>query len=224
VSRDVLMVFLKRPRPGEVKTRLAPALGPELAAGLYRALAEAAVRATRPARDEYRRLFFFAPAEARAEMEAWMPGESWLPQEDGDLGARMAAAFHETFRRGAERVAIVGSDAPWVTRDTVLEALEALDSHDVALGPASDGGYYLLALRREQPEIFQEIPWSTPGVLALTLERILALGRSARVLDVLPDLDTPDDLRANLSRLGPLLDPALLAAVERALAGPSQVS
>lgn len=219
MTQDALLVFLKRPAAGEVKTRLAAALGSAVAADLYRVLAEEVVRRTAPREAEYARLLFFTPPEARGEMEAWLPGEAWLAQQGADLGARMDAAFAEAFRRGARRAALVGSDSPWVSRERVLEALRSLDDHDAVLGPASDGGYYLLALDRPRPELFQGIAWSTPSVFAATVERAGALGLAVRMLGVLPDVDTLDDVRAAWDRLHPLLAgrPQLAAAVARAL-------
>ncbi len=210
---DCLIVFLKQPRPGAVKTRLIPALGGETAAALYRAVAEAGVRATAPAGGSYRRVLFFSPPAARDEVAAWFPGEELRPQRGEDLGARLAAAFAEVFREGARRVAVIGSDVPWVTRAGVEQALQALADHDVVLGPALDGGYYLLALARPCPGLFAGVPWSTPGVMAATLERARALGLSPRVLEPLPDIDSPEDLRREWERLAPLLSPALRARV-----------
>lgn len=183
-------------------------LGAQGAAELYRLLAEEEVRRTAPQLGEYERIFWYTPAEARAEMEAWFPGEIWVPQEGHDLGERMAAAFAAAFGQGARRVAIIGSDVPWVSRSTVCEALAALDAHDVVLGPARDGGYYLLALDRPRPALFTGIAWSTPSVLAATMERAGALGLSVRLMDPLADIDTPEDLRAEWSRLAPLLSPS----------------
>jgi rSAM/selenodomain-associated transferase 1 len=223
LADDCLLVFLKRPRPGEAKTRLVPQLGAECAAALYRALAEEEVRRTTPRPGDYDRLFLFAPADAGPEMELWFPGQEWLPQEGDDLGARMAAAFEQAFRRGARRAALIGSDAPWVSRDRVLEALAALQDHDVALGPARDGGYYLIALDRPRPGLFGGIRWSSSSVLAATVERAGALGLGVRLLESLPDIDTLADLRDEWPRLRPLLAarPELVAAIEASLAGPS---
>jgi len=215
---DILIVFVKEPRPGSAKTRLIPALGADAAAELYRRLAEEEIRRTVPRDDEYQRLFFFTPAQARSAMEAWLPGETLVVQEGRDLGARMAGAFAEAFARGARRVAIIGSDAPWVSRGVVGEAFRSLDDHDLVLGPASDGGYYLLALDRPRPGLFQGIAWSTPSVLAATLERAGVLGLTVRLLGALPDIDTLDDLRAEWLRVRPLvagtpLEPVLMKAI-----------
>ena len=204
---DLLLVFLKHPRPGRTKTRLVPVLGEHAACALYRALAEEEVRRTTPVAGEYERLFCFTPAEEGDAIAAWFPGERLWPQPEGDLGQRMAAAFAEGFRRGARRVAIIGTDVPWVSTATVASALSALDEHDVTLGPARDGGYYLLALREPQPALFEGIAWSTAEVLRATLARAGGLGLRVRLLQPLTDLDTIDDLRAEWPRLRPLLEP-----------------
>jgi rSAM/selenodomain-associated transferase 1 len=216
---DALLVFLKEPRPGAAKTRLASAVGGQAAADLYRCLAEAEIHATAPRGDEYERIFFFSPPEAAAAMERWFPGERFTAQQGSDLGARMSAAFDEAFRRGARRAAIIGTDAPGVTRDLVEEALFSLDDHDLVLGPALDGGYYLLAVDQPRPALFQAIPWGTGSVLAATAERAGALGLSVRLLPALRDVDTLEDVRAEWPRLELLLrrDPALHATLAAAI-------
>jgi uncharacterized protein len=217
LSGDVLIVFLKEPRPGAVKTRLAGEIGDVLAARLYRTLAEAEIAGTAPRGDTYSRLFFFAPPDAGASLAQWFPGETLVPQAHGDLGQRMRAAFAEAFARGARRVCIIGTDAPWVDRARVEDALQSLDDHDLVLGPAHDGGYYLLATDRPHPELFSGIAWSTPSVLAATAERAGALGLSVRLLSVLPDIDTAADLRAHWTRLRPLLGEPLATEISAAL-------
>ena len=215
--KAVLAVFLKAPRPGEVKTRLVPALGPDVAAGLYRALAGAVVTGTRPRGGEYERILFFSPAEARAEMEAWLPRETWMAQDGPDLGARIAAAFDATFRRGADRVALVGSDVPGLAAADVEAALDSLAEHDLALGPALDGGYYLIALGRPAPALFQGIAWGSASVFAATMERAAVLGLTVRVLEPRRDVDTLDDLRAEWPRIRSLVTGPVGEAVESAL-------
>jgi rSAM/selenodomain-associated transferase 1 len=220
VPGDCLLVFVKSPRPGEAKTRLVPHIGAEGAADLYRALAAEEVRRTAPRTGEYERLFFFAPPDAEAEMRRWFPGERFVPQRGDDLGARMAAAFDEAFERGARRAVLIGSDVPRLSRDGVMEALRALEDHDLVLGPAHDGGYYLIALGRAQPALFRGIPWSSASVLAATAERAGSLGLAVRLLDPLRDIDTLEDVRAEWPWLRRLLAsrPQLVASVEAALA------
>lgn len=210
---------MKEPRPGAAKTRLIPSLGAEQAAALYRLLAEEEIRRTAPRPGEYERLFFVDPPGA--SLADWLRGEALLPQQGADLGARMSAAFEEAFRRGASRVAVVGTDVPFVSRGLVVEAFRALDDHDLVLGPAEDGGYYLLAVAEPRPALFSGIAWSTASVLAATVERAGTLGLSVRLLEPLRDIDTLEDLRAERARLAPLLarSPALAAAVAEALGG-----
>lgn len=193
VRGDVLIVFAKAPRPGQVKTRLARTLGDVPAAELYRRLAEATLCRTAPVAAEYRRVVAFAPADARDEMAAWLPGETLAPQHGEGLGERMAAAFGDAFDAGARRVVLVGSDVPGLQRGHVVQAFAALDGHELALGPARDGGYYLIGLRAPQPGLFADVPWSTPAVLGLTLERAARLSLRVRLLATLRDVDTPED-------------------------------
>jgi len=212
-----LIVFLKHPTPGRAKTRLAAALGPEDAAAVYRALAEELMRRSRsPA---YRRMAFFAPGTTPEEMGAWLPGEEWHAQRGDDLGERIHLAFEAAFAAGARRAAIVGSDLPWIGEREVLEALDALDSSDVVVGPSRDGGYYLLALRQPAPSLFSGIAWSTESVLEATLARARSAGLSVHTLETRSDVDTPEDLREQWAALRPLIADAPLAArVEEALA------
>lgn len=220
-ARDhrTLVVFVKQPTPGRVKTRLVPALGAEAAAALYRVLVEHVLRATSPARGEYERLVFFDPRHAAEAMRRWLVGVQLRHQSGEGLGARLADAFERAFRRGADRVAVVGSDTPSLGRADVTSAFAALDAADVVLGPAEDGGYYLVALRAPQPALFEGIAWSTSGVLAQTLERAAAAGLRVARLATRRDVDTLEDLRAEWALVEPLLgaEPGLRAAVAGAL-------
>lgn len=215
-----LGVFVKLPQPGAVKTRLVPSLGAQAAAELYEALVEAVLAGTEP-RGEYERLVYYAPAEAAEAMRAWLPGGRLRRQCEGDLGTRMADAFARAFARGAGRVAIVGSDVPGLTRETVVNAFSALDGRDVVLGPAHDGGYYLIALREAHAGLFREVSWSTASVLAQTLDRAAHAGLSVATLPPLRDVDTLDDLRAEWPVLEPFLEhrPQLRAVIQGAFAG-----
>ena len=215
-----LVIFVKEPRPGAVKTRLAAAVGPELAARLYRALAEIVLESTAPVPGEYERLVFFDPPDARLAVREWLPGVPLRAQGGGELGERLAAAFGRAFARSAKRVAIVGTDAPGLTRATVLRAFGALDEADIVLGPAEDGGYYLIALREPQPELLRGIDWSTPRVLGQTLERAASVRLTVRHLEPQRDVDTLADLRSVWPGIAPRLagHSDLLLALERSLA------
>jgi rSAM/selenodomain-associated transferase 1 len=211
---DHLIVFAKSPRPGEVKTRLAAGLGSALAAALYRAVAEQVLAQTAMGDGRCPRTVFFAPADAGPEMAAWLPAERCRAQEGADLGARMAAAFAWAFAAGAAKVVLIGTDVPALSAEHVDAAREALDTHDVALGPARDGGYYLVALRRPVPALFEGVPWSTPDVLAETLARVRAAGLGATTLGALGDLDDVEDLRREWPELRGRLARKLVDAVE----------
>jgi rSAM/selenodomain-associated transferase 1 len=213
---DVLLVFVKAPRPGFVKTRLAERLGADLAADVYRALVARVRAATAPRAHEYARVFCYSDFPTREEAASWLDGEAVRPQEGADLGARMSAAFARAFAEGASRVVLVGSDAPDLERRHVVEALQALGGDDLALAPSGDGGYSLVALRRPCPEIFSGIPWSTPAVLRETVARAEAAGLRVAMLETLADIDTPADLARASSRLHVWLPPPLLEAVRAA--------
>ena len=173
-----------------------------------------------PRPGEYERLVFFAPPEAAEPVRAWLPGVRLLPQSGADLGARMSAAFTRAFERGAGRAAIIGTDTPAISRATVAVALDALDEADVVVGPAEDGGYYLLALRQPLPELFEGVAWSTPAVLEETLARAEHRALRVRQLTRLRDIDTPADLQAEWPRVRPLLEahPDLRRQIEEWLA------
>jgi len=197
VAARHLLVFLKAPRPGQVKTRLAADIGADEAARVYRGLAERVLAQTSPERaDSYQRVLFFAPADAQAEIAAWLPGETLVAQDPGDLGRRMEAAFALAFARGATRAALIGTDVPRLSRVHVEEALNALDRCPVVLGPATDGGYYLVGLRQPQPDLFRDVAWGTSSVRETTLHRAAALGLAVHLLPPLRDVDTAADLDA----------------------------
>ncbi|HEX2210839.1 MAG TPA: TIGR04282 family arsenosugar biosynthesis glycosyltransferase [Longimicrobium sp.] len=194
--RRTILVFVRAPEPGRVKTRLAAAIGDDAAARIYRSLAEhtmAEVRAFAAEGVEVR--VHYAPADAGDGVRAWLgDGPAYLPQADGDLGMRMMDAFARAFADGAERVVIVGSDLPRISAPLLRRAFHVLDAHPAVIGPARDGGYYLLGLREMATGIFDGIAWSTPRVLRATLERFSAAGIGPAILEELVDVDTVDDL------------------------------
>jgi rSAM/selenodomain-associated transferase 1 len=196
MPNERLMVFVKAPRPGEVKTRVAQTTGAERACDVYRQLVATLLKSLSPLREVELR---FAPDDAAAEIEPWLrPGWVAVPQGDGDLGARLERAFADAFAAGAERVVIVGSDCPDVKTSDVRTAWRELQTHDVAVGPAMDGGYWLIGLRAPQPELFRGIPWSSELVLGRTLERARALGLKIQLLRILSDIDTEADWNAHV--------------------------
>jgi uncharacterized protein len=194
---DCILVFVRAPQAGRVKTRLAAQIGAEAALRVYRRLAEHAVELARSVGPDAAVRIHFTPVDADEAVRAWLGGGAeYLPQADGDLGGRMEAAFRAAFDAGHRRVVIIGSDLPGLTAELLGDAFGRLDRHPVVLGPAHDGGYYLLGLRGMVPEIFRDIPWSTREVFDATVARLAALGITPARLPVLGDVDVAADLPA----------------------------
>lgn len=190
------IVFLKAPQIGLVKTRLGREIGYEQATGIYRMLAEEQIRRMPCGLS---REIHYAPKDAGAEMTAWLgAGEAYRVQAAGDLGVRLREATGNALARGFDRVVVLGADCPSLDAAVLEDAFSRLDSADVVLGPAEDGGYYLVGLRSPAPRLFEDIAWGTATVLATTLERVRELGRSCALLPVLADIDTADDWRRHL--------------------------
>ena len=194
-------VFAKAPNPGQVKTRLIPALGAPGAAALHRALVTRAIRTAVEAgigpvelwcAPDVRHPFF---TECRRRF-----GVTLIEQGKGDLGARMQRAF-EVVLAASGRAVLVGTDIPAMTPDYLRAADAALaGGQDAVLGPAEDGGYVLIGLRRIGPGFFEHIRWSEPDVLAVTRSRIARLGWRHFELPTLWDLDRPEDLKGDRVR------------------------
>lgn len=186
-----LVVFLKAPRVGSVKTRLAEALGADGACAAYRQLVEALLANLTPLPKAE---LCFAPVDAAAEINPWLrPGWTLCPQVGSDLGERLNAAFDEHFESDAQHVVIIGSDCPDVTATDIEDAWLALEGHDVVLGPALDGGYWLIGLRAPQPALFTGIPWSTDRVFGETMRRARENDLRVALLRELSDVDTAAD-------------------------------
>lgn len=179
-----------------MKTRLAAELGAEAALRVYRRLAEHAVAQARAVGTDVALRIHFTPADAGDAVRRWLGDDdaAYLPQADADLGGRMQAAFEAAFAEGHGRVVIIGSDLPGLTAELLRTAFASLRHHPVVLGPAHDGGYYLLGLNRIIPELFHQVPWSTADVFAATMDRLAALGITPALLPALGDVDVAADL------------------------------
>lgn len=196
---DALIVFARAPEAGRVKTRLAASVGPERALAVYRELAERVAESVAPRApgEPYDATVCFTPDGAGAEMRRWL-GErfAYEAQLEGDLGERMAGAITRRFAVGARRVVVVGTDCPGVTAEVVAAAFAWLAHVDVVFGPALDGGYYLVGVRRRAPLPFDGVPWSSERTLDVSLARARAAGLTVALLEPLRDVDTLDDLEA----------------------------
>jgi len=188
-----LALFARWPAAGEVKTRLSPAVPTALALDLYRAMLEDAIALMGRAEAE-ERFLYWAGAPAARDGFTVPPAFRVRDQQGGELGERIERAFEELLASPGDRAVVVGADCPALEASTLADAFDALESHDAVLGPARDGGYTLVGLRRRAPGLFRDIEWSTPRVLDQTMERAARGGLSIALLPALDDLDTPEDL------------------------------
>lgn len=178
-----------------MKTRLAAAIGADAALRVYRRLAEHCVAEARGVGDGVVVRVHFTPADRGAEVAGWLgPGAEYLPQAEGPLGTRLEEAFAAAFAAGFGRVVVIGSDLPRLDAAHLRAGLEALERSSAVLGPARDGGYWLLGLREPKPEVFRGVPWSTDGVLPETLARFRDAGAEPVLLEELTDVDEVGDL------------------------------
>ena len=130
-------------------------------------------------------------------MSHWLGGgKRFQPQGQGDLGERMSRAFAQSSQQGSPATVIIGSDCPGLTPELLTRAFDALSNNRVVLGPATDGGYYLIGLAGATPEIFHGINWGSNSVLATTLSILARLGINPVLLEPLDDVDRKEDLRA----------------------------
>jgi rSAM/selenodomain-associated transferase 2/rSAM/selenodomain-associated transferase 1 len=191
-----LILFTRYPLAGSAKTRLIQALGAEGAAALQRRLTLRAVRAAEAlaAKLEVSFEIHFDGANEPA-MRHWLGDRfDFCQQSSGDLGQRMAAAFEKSFQEGSTATVIIGADCPELTLDVLAEAFAKLQEVPVVLGPATDGGYYLIGLQRLIPELFLGLEWGSSSVLADSLRIIQKTGKKAVLLQPLDDIDRPEDV------------------------------
>jgi rSAM/selenodomain-associated transferase 1 len=211
-AAELLILFVKYPEPGRVKTRLAAGVGPEQAAAIYQDLVERAWRAASdwcrhaphssssppPSRTLW---LYFDPPSRESEMKAWFarypsPPDLpiiWIAQPEGDLGERLEYVFDKAFKEGFSAVSAIGTDCPSLTAKGLETASLRLRLSDAVIGPAADGGYYLIGLTRYHPNAFRKIPWSSTQTLAATLAALRLLSWNVAELPMLHDIDTQAD-------------------------------
>ena len=195
-NKQHLIIFTRYPEPGKTKTRLIPALGAQGAANLQRQMTEYTLsqaqklQAISPTIVEIR----FAGGNLQL-MQGWL-GESFIyqPQGAGDLGQRMEQSLQNALQNGAQKVVFIGIDCPGVNAEILATAFKNLDNYDLVIGPAVDGGYYLIGLKRYIPKLFANIDWGTAMVLQRTINIAQQLSLSQVQLLPLADVDRPEDL------------------------------
>ncbi|PSB17769.1 glycosyltransferase [Phormidesmis priestleyi ULC007] len=189
-----LIIFTRYPKPGKAKTRLIPALGAAGAAALHRQMAEHTVSQARLLQGDVDIDVLFVGGD-RAQMQDWLGHDlHYHPQSVGDLGDRITHAFQSAFDRGAKFVVAIGTDCPDLDASLLTLAFQKLVTHDLVIGSATDGGYYLIGLHYPIPDLFQNITWSTSIVYQQTIAIAEKLQLSIANLPMLSDIDRPEDL------------------------------
>lgn len=190
--KDALIIMMKNAVPGRVKTRLAASIGDADALRIYQALLEQTQKVTADiAADKY--IFY----DSVVERNDIFPNDRYkkYTQCSGDLGTRMDYAFSIPFKNEYRRVVLIGADCYALETRHIADAFEALNTNDFVLGPAKDGGYYLLAMKKWNRWIFKNKSWSTPALFSETLDEIKGNNSSVFLLEELNDIDTREDLQ-----------------------------
>ena len=195
--KKAIIIFVRNPELGKVKTRLAKEIGDEKALEVYTELLQHTHAIT--SHLDCDRFVFYT--DYINENDLWNESFEKRLQEGKNLGDRMLLAFFELFQQGYSKIVIVGSDCPELTSFIIEDAYDKLDSSDVVIGPSTDGGYYLLGLTKLIPPLFAHKQWSTDTVLEDTINDIALLRKSYSLLTELTDIDTADDLHRYMKML-----------------------
>lgn len=191
-KKERLLIFIKNPKAGKVKTRLAATLGDEKALEVYKALTAYTQKITEEV-DVNRQVWYSSFID---EADTWSEKHYEKKLQIGnDLGARMNNAFDEAFNQGCEKVVIIGSDCPGLTSNHINKAFSKLDDKDCVIGPSEDGGYYLLGLSKKLSELFINREWSTESVLEEAVDTLNFHEFSVELLEELNDIDNEEDLK-----------------------------
>ena len=195
---STILVFLKAPRIGYVKTRLAQSIGLESALKIYRLLVERQLGELYPNTPIE---VHYTPGDALEEMRDWLgSGYDFYSQCDGGLGLRLEYAVSHAFNRGAQSVICIGGDCPSLNRTHFTQTSLALQlDNDVVFGPSEDGGYYLIGLNEPHVELFRNISWSTATTLQESIQKSELLGLRMKLLETLYDIDEVDELNRAIS-------------------------
>jgi rSAM/selenodomain-associated transferase 1 len=199
-GKNCVLIFIKYPERGMVKARLSEYIDEDMVVSLYRSFVLDFLDTIRKGKHAFK--IFFYPPESKENVSKWLGGNfSYIPQEGKKLGERMKNAFTRTFSEGYSRVLLVGSDIPDLTNEVINVAFE-LNDNDAVIGPAFDGGYYLIGFKGSAflPEIFEGIPWSTDIVFERTIKIFKKYNYKIQVLPEWRDVDRLDDLKALVRR------------------------
>lgn len=191
-DKNLLLIFVKNPEKGTVKTRLAKTVGHEKALNTYLKLLDYTIEVAEKV-EAKKQIWYSLFADNSDGLGG--PGFEKKVQHGENLGIRMSAAFKQGFNDGFKKILIIGSDCPGISAEIIENGYDRLDRQDVVIGPSEDGGYYLIGSNKFIPEIFNEIPWSTENVYPETIRVLKNKSLSYSLLPVLNDIDTEEDLR-----------------------------
>lgn len=202
MSKHKVIIFLKYPEVGKVKTRMAESLGGNFAAEFYKICAEYILNECLKLKESGIDLYIFYEGQANEnKIKNWVPGSFKLICQKGEnLGKRMYNAFSNFFKDKEEKIILIGTDIPDLSSSLIEKAFKYLENHDTVIGQSSDGGYYLIGLSRLNKDIFTGIPWSTDKVLMITLKKLEKRNSSYKLLPELIDIDTEADIVSWLKR------------------------
>ncbi|NQU02969.1 MAG: glycosyltransferase [Syntrophaceae bacterium] len=194
-ERECIVLFARYPEKGKVKSRLAATYGAEFVLQLYDNFVADSLDRLKDTEVPF--IIAFDPPEKEDEMRSHFGRDHvYMPQEGSDLGERMYYAFRRCFAEGFDSAVLIGSDIPDLPREILEEALFSLENHDAVIGPSRDGGYYLIGFKKDTltPQVFKNIPWGAPTVLAATMGVFTTRENDVHLLPEWNDMDTPDDL------------------------------
>ena len=199
-TKPAFAIFLRTPKPGRVKTRLAKDTGKDIAALTYRLCANNIIRECSGLSRDICKYIFFDDINDFKLIKNWAGKQFvYVEQDPGTLGQRLEHAISTMLSHGHEKVLVLASDTPDLSSNIILNAITLLNNNDVIVGPSCDGGYYLIGMKKMYYQLFRDIPWSTGKVLQETLARASEMGLSIGMLPELIDIDTIEDLRAYIN-------------------------
>jgi rSAM/selenodomain-associated transferase 1 len=190
MEKNALIIFQKNAVLGNVKTRIATKVGDQKALEIYQYLVDHTLLVCRSISSS--KFIYYSDFIPKGSISS--PSDYQFEIQSGfDLGSKMQNAFQSLFNKGFENVILIGTDCGELEPRHIEEAFELLESHDAVLGPAKDGGYYLVGMKRQIPGFFEGIPWSTSKVLLLTLEKLENQTVTYGLIDLLSDVDEWED-------------------------------
>ena len=190
-----IIIMAKNPFGSDVKTRLAKAMGKEVAQGVYaRLLYSTLTKLLTPVRTDITFVLSLSSTQGTKVFKEAYPEIVVTNQCQGDIGTRMNDAFDRAFQKGAERALLIGTDLPGINWSILDQALDQINNQTIVLGPTFDGGYYLIGMASPGIDIFQDILWSSSKVLGQTIKKIAEQGYQSVLLSELQDIDTEKDL------------------------------